>query len=146
VAWPELEPALSLRTRIMALHDVPPGAGVSYGGVWRATRPSRIATLPVGYADGYPRHVRGAEVLVRGQRAPLAGVVCMDMLMVDVTDVAGVNLGDTVTLVGQDGAQRIDVDQLAGWAGTIGYEVLCGLSKRVPRLYRGEPGTRAEAP
>lgn len=153
VARPELEPVLTLRTRVMALHDVPPGAPVSYGGQWRATRPSRIATLPIGYADGYPRHVRDATVLIRGHRAPVAGAVCMDMFMIDVTDVPGVTLGDPVTLVGAEpnagagadrGAEaallRIDLDELAARAGTVNYEILCGLSKRVPRLYRDEAG------
>lgn len=136
VACRSLEPVLTLRTRAMSVHDVPAGATVSYGGLWRAPRASRIATMPLGYADGFPRHVRGAEVLVRGRRAPIVGAVCMDMFMVDVTDVPGANVGDTVTLIGTDGSQHISVDDLAGWAGTINYEILCGLSKRVPRLYR----------
>lgn len=136
VALPELEPALRLATRVMAMHEIAAGATVSYGGVWRAGRPSRIATLPLGYADGYPRHVREAAVLLRGRRAPVVGNVCMDMLMVDVTDVPGAGLGDDVTLIGADGSDRITVDDLAGWAGTINYEILCGISKRVPRLYR----------
>ena len=140
VARPELEPALRLLTRVMALHDVAPGAAVSYGGLWRAARPSRIATLPLGYADGYPRHVHGAEVLVRGQRAPIVGAVCMDMLMVDVTDVPGATVGDAVTMIGRDGGQVITIDDLAEWAGTVSYEILCGLSKRVPRLYRDDEG------
>lgn len=134
------EPVLRLTTRIMALHDVPPGTSVSYGAHFTARRPSRIATLPVGYADGYPRHVRGAQTLVRGQRAPIAGAVCMDMLMIDVTDVPGVAVGDDVTLVGSSDAQggdAIGIDELAAWAGTISYEIMCGISKRVPRLYAG---------
>lgn len=138
VARPELEPVLSFRTRVMALHEVPAGAAVSYGGLWRAPRPSRVGTLPVGYADGYPRHVRGAEVLVRGRRAPVVGAVCMDMMMVDLTDVPGAAVGDPVTLLGGDGDDRILADDLAGWAGTVGYEILCGISKRVPRVYRDD--------
>jgi alanine racemase len=133
----QLEPAVRLSTRIMALHDVEPGTPVSYGGVWQAPRLSRIATLPIGYADGYPRHVRGATTLVRGMRAPIVGVVCMDMLMVDVTDVPGASLGDVVTLIGRDGNLQITVDDVAGWAGTVNYEILCGISKRVPRIYAG---------
>jgi alanine racemase len=139
VARPELEPVLSLRSRIMALHEVPSGGAVSYGGLWHASRPSRVATLPLGYADGYPRHVRGAEVLVRGRRAPIVGAVCMDMLMVDVTDVPGASVADAVTLVGQDGAEMISIDDVARWAGTVNYEILCGISKRVPRHYRDDP-------
>jgi alanine racemase len=139
VARPELQPALRLSSRIMALHDLAPGTPVSYGGLWRAPRPSRIATLPIGYADGYPRHVRDAMTLVRGRRVPVVGAVCMDMLMVDVTDLPGASLGDPVTLIGRDGAERITVDDLATWAGTVNYEILCGISKRVPRIYTGAP-------
>jgi len=147
VTVPGLEPALRLITRIMAIHPVGVGAPVSYGGEWRASRPSLIATLPVGYADGYPRHVRRAQVLLRGKRVDIVGVVCMDMMMVDVTDVAGAAVGDLVTLIGTDPgpggavaspgrADTITVDELAGWAGTINYEILCGISKRVPRVYK----------
>jgi alanine racemase len=138
-----LEPALRLATRVMALHDVAAGTTVSYGGTWRAARPSRIATLPIGYADGYPRHVRGAEALVRGRRVPVVGLVCMDMLMVDVTDVEGVVVGDRVTLIGTDGAEVIGVDELAAWAGTVNYEILCGISKRVPRVLNDAAVTSA---
>jgi alanine racemase len=148
VALPGLEPALRLSTRIMAIHAVAVGGQVSYGGEWRATRASLIATLPIGYADGYPRHVRGAETLLRGKRIPVVGAVCMDMMMVDVTDVPDASLGDVVTLIGADqagqspagpasgGAPPITVDDLATWAGTINYEILCGISKRVPRVYK----------
>lgn len=132
---PELRPVLSLRSRVMALRDIPAGEGVSYGWTWRARRPSRIGTLPIGYADGYPRHVQGAEVLLRGRRAPVVGAVCMDMLMLDLTDVPGASIDDEVTLIGQDGDHEITVDELAAWAGTISYEILCGISKRVPRQY-----------
>jgi alanine racemase len=146
VTLPGLEAALRLTTRVMAVREVPAGATVSYGGVWRASRPSRIATLPIGYADGYPRHVEGAQVLVRGRRAPIVGVVCMDMLMVDVTDVPAAAVGDVVTLIGGDGAESIGVDEIARWAGTISYEILCGISKRVPRVYRDGAATTATSP
>jgi alanine racemase len=136
VALPGLEPALRFATRVMAVRRIPAGTAVSYGALWRAQRPSRIGTLPVGYADGYPRHVRSAEVIVRGRRVPLVGAVCMDMMMVDLTDVPGAEVGDPVTLLGADGAASIAVDELAGWAGTINYEILCGISKRVPRIYK----------
>jgi len=133
-----LEPAMRLTSRIMAVHDIAPGTGVSYGWIWRARRPSRIATLPIGYADGYPRHVTGAEALVGGWRVPVVGAVCMDMMMIDVTDLppAETGMGATVTLIGRDGDQTITVDDLAGWAGTVSYEILCGISKRVPRSLR----------
>ncbi len=136
VALPGLEGALALRTRVMAVREVPVGAGVSYGGIWRAPRPSRVATLPVGYADGYPRHVRGAEVLLGGRRVPIVGAVCMDMLMIDVTDLSASALDGPVTLIGRDGTEEITVDDLARWAGTVSYEILCGISKRVPRVLR----------
>lgn len=136
VDLPGLEPALRLTTRIMAVHEIAVGTGVSYGALWRAARPSRIATLPVGYADGYPRHVQDAQALLAGRRVPVVGAVCMDMLMIDVTDVpAGqATVGATVTLLGRDGEQEITVDELAASAGTVNYEILCGISKRVPRI------------
>jgi alanine racemase len=155
-----LAPTMRLTTRIMALHDIAAGTPVSYGGLWRASRPSRIATLPIGYADGYPRHVHGAMTLIRGHRVPVVGAVCMDMMMADVTDVPGAALGDVVTLIGRqaghkdgdkdghsdghqggqiDASDEITVDDVARWAGTVNYEILCGLSKRVPRIYSG-PG------
>ena len=146
VALAGLEPALRLTTRIMSVHDLAPGAAVSYGGLWRAARPSRVATLPIGYADGYPRRVRDARALVRGARVPIVGAVCMDMLMVDVTDVPGACEGDLVTLVGADGAEAISVDDLARWAGTVSYEILCGISKRVPRALKDAAVTSSTSP
>jgi len=136
-----LRPALSWRTAIVHLKEVPAGTRISYGGHWAAPRSSLIATLPVGYADGYHRRLSGrpgygqAEVLVRGRRAPVVGTVCMDMIMVDVTEVPGVARGDEVVLLGTQGAERIDADELARRAGTISYEILCGISRRVPRRY-----------
>jgi alanine racemase len=138
-----LRPALTWRTAITHVKSLPPGARISYGGHWAAERPSRIATIPVGYADGYPRRLSGrpgfgrAEVLVRGRRAPVAGTVCMDMCMVDVTDVPGAEIGDEVVLVGGQGIERIGADELAAKAGTIPYEILCGISGRVPRAHVG---------
>jgi alanine racemase len=131
-----LSQVLSLKSRIMKVHELPQGKGVSYGYRFVTQRPSRIAVLPVGYADGYPRHVTGAHILVRGQRAPVAGTVCMDMIMVDITDVPGAAVGDDVCLIGTDGRSSITVSDLANWAGTISYEITCGLSKRVPRRYK----------
>ena len=146
VPLPGLEPAMRLTSRIMAVHDIAPGTGVSYGWIWRAQRPSRIATLPIGYADGYPRHVTGAEVLVGGRRVPVVGAVCMDMMMIDVTDLppGEAGMGATVTLIGRDGDQVITVDDLAAWAGTVSYEILCGISKRVPRTLR-DPAVTSSA-
>ncbi len=136
-----LRRALTWRTAVVQLELVAEGTPVSYGGRWVARRTSRIATLPVGYADGYPRRLSGrpgfgnAEVLVRGRRAPVAGTVCMDMTMVDVTDVPGVEPGDEVVLLGAQGKETIDADELADRAGTISYEILCGIGPRVPRRY-----------
>jgi len=133
--------ALSWRTAIAHVKEVAAGTPISYGGYWVAQRTSRIATLPVGYADGYSRRLSGragygcGHVLVRGRRAPVAGTVCMDLTMVDVTDVPGASVGDEVVLLGEQGSERIDADELARRAGTISYEVLCGIGTRVPRRY-----------
>jgi len=136
-----LRPALTLRTEVVELREVPEGAPISYGGKWTARRTSRIATLPVGYADGYRRQLSGrpgfgsAEVLVRGRRAPVAGTVCMDMTMVDVTDVPAVAVGDEVVLIGTQGGETVDAAELAERCGTISYEILCGIGARVPRRH-----------
>lgn len=126
-----LRPVMRVVTRVLYVKNIPAGYGVSYGRRWVAPRPTRLATLPVGYADGYPRALSNrAEVLVHGQRCPVRGTVCMDMVMVDVTDVpTPVRPGDEVELFG-DGVR---VEELAAIAGTIPYEVLCGVSQRVPR-------------
>ena len=136
VPAPDLRPVLSLHTTIAQLRTIPPGGTVSYNGTFVAARPTRIAVLPIGYADGYSRQLshRGS-VLIRGRRAPIVGLVCMDMIMVDVTDIAQVQVGETVTLIGQQGGESIWADEVAGWIDTIPYEVLCGIGSRVPRLY-----------
>jgi alanine racemase len=131
-----LEPALSWRTRIVALHDVDPGTTVGYGRSWRAGRPSRIATLPIGYAEGLPRSAgNAAHALVRGRRVPVVGRICMNMAFLDVTDVPGVTAGDSVTLIGSDGDLRITAEELAAACGTIGYEIVARLPADVPRTY-----------
>jgi alanine racemase len=136
VSAPDLRPVLSLGTTVAQLRTIPPGGTVSYNGTFVATRPTRIAVLPIGYADGYSRQLshRGS-VLIQGRRAPIVGLVCMDMIMVDVTDLAPIQVGETVTLIGQQGGESIWADEVAGWIGTIPYEVLCGIGSRVPRLY-----------
>lgn len=136
VPAPDLKPVLSLRTTIAQLRTIPRGGTVSYNGTFVATRPTRIAVLPIGYADGYNRRLshRGS-VLIQGRRAPIIGLVCMDMIMVDVTGLAPVQVGETVTLIGQQGEESIWADEVAGWIDTIPYEVLCGIGSRVPRLY-----------
>jgi alanine racemase len=136
VPAPDLRPVLSLHTKIVQLRTIPRGGTVSYNGTFVATRPTRIAVLPIGYADGYSRQLshRGS-VLIRGRRASIVGLVCMDMIMVDVTDMAQLQVGETVTLIGQQGQESIWAEEVAGWTDTIPYEVLCGIGSRVPRLY-----------
>jgi alanine racemase len=133
---PDLTPVLSLRTTIVQLRTIPRGRTVSYNGTFVAQRPTRIAVLPIGYADGYSRRLSHCgSVLIQGRRAPIVGLVCMDMIMVDVTDLAPVQVGEAVTLIGQQGQESIWADEVADWIGTIPYEVLCGIGSRVPRLY-----------
>jgi len=131
--------AMRLVTEVGALREIPAGDAVSYGFAWRAKRPSLVAVLPIGYADGYPRRVSNrAEVLVRGQRCPVVGKVCMDMTLVDVTDIADrTRVGDPVVALGDQANDRISTAELAEWASLTEYEVTCGVSKRVPRVYRG---------
>ncbi|HWO41456.1 MAG TPA: alanine racemase [Candidatus Eisenbacteria bacterium] len=132
-----LKPVLSWHTRILQLKRVPAGSSISYGQTFVTARPSLIATLPVGYADGYPRLLsnRGA-VLVRGSRAPVVGRVCMDLTMVDVTDIRGVQQGDEVVLLGRQGGETISADEIAAWSDTISYEILTSIGSRVPRIHR----------
>lgn len=131
-----LEPVLTWKTRIAALRTIAAGDGVSYNATFRAARETRIALLPVGYADGYNRLLSNrGEVLVRGQRAPIAGRVTMDQTMIDVTHIADAAVGDDVVLLGQQGSERITADDLAAHTGTIAYEVLCAVAARVPRIW-----------
>ncbi len=140
-----LEPALRWCTQVVFLKDHRRGARIGYGGTWAAPRRSRIATLPVGYNDGYRfAFSNRAEVLVRGRRCPVVGRVSMDYVCVDVTRVPGAQVGDVVTLLGRDGAQSIDAHEMARWADTIPYEILCGIGRRVRRRYLG--GAAPEAP
>ncbi len=131
-----LEPVLCWRTQIVFLKDHRRGSGIGYHGTWKAPRRSRIATLPVGYNDGYRfAWSNRAPVLVRGKRCPVVGRVSMDYICVDVSKVPGAAVGDTVTLLGRDGQERIPVEELAQLADTIPYEVFCGIGRRVQRLY-----------
>lgn len=132
----DLQPVLSLVTRIAFQKKVPAGVPISYGRTFVTKRESLIATLPIGYADGYSRRLSNAgEAIVRGVRVPVVGRVCMDMCMIDVTDVPGTSEGDSVVLIGCQAGERITADDIAKKTGTIAYEVLCGISSRVPRIY-----------
>lgn len=134
---PRLEPVMRWRTAIGRLKDLPPGHAIGYGTTFHTTRPSRIATLPVGYADGYRRGLSNrGEVLIRGRRVPIVGRVSMDLTTIDVTDVPDAALGDEVVLLGRQGAHEIAAEELAAKLDTISYEVFCGVSARVPRVYR----------
>lgn len=129
-----LEPAMSLWTRISMVKDIAEGETVSYGRRFQAARPTRIATLPLGYADGWPRALSGKiSVHVNGYLAPLVGTICMDQCMLDVTDVPGVKTGDEIVLFGDGG---LSIDAMAKALDTINYEVVCMVGRRVPRVYR----------
>lgn len=136
-----LKPVMRVRTEIVALRTLPVGTGVGYGATWVAARESRIATIPMGYADGLPRSLSNrGHVLVRGRRAPIAGTVSMDMTSVDVSDVPGASIGDEVVVLGSQrgplGEGTLSAEEIAGHAGTIAWEILTGISRRVPRFYR----------
>lgn len=131
-----LTPVMELKSRISYIKTIRPGTPVSYGGTFVARRPTRIATIPVGYGDGYPRSLSSrGSVLIRGRRAPILGRVCMDQFMVDVTDIPEAEEEDEVTLIGRDGGDQISVEELARLGGGFHYELICDLGKRVPRVY-----------
>jgi alanine racemase len=135
----ELKPVLEWKTRITFLKEVPAGIGLSYGHTFHTARPSLIATVPIGYGDGLQRNLSNKlEVLVRGVRCPQVGRITMDMSLVDVTAVRGrAALGDEVVIVGRQGNEEITADELAGKLGTINYEIVTGISHRVPRIVAG---------
>jgi alanine racemase len=134
VELPGLRMAMSVHSRILGVRELPAGARVSYGHHETLTRPSRLGIVPVGYADGYPRRMSGkAQVLVRGHRCRVIGSITMDTVMIDVTDLPGAREGERVTLLGAQGRERVDVYDMASWAELIPYEIMCGVSKRVPR-------------
>lgn len=134
-----LEPVLSWKAEVSHVKTIDKGETVSYGRTFRAAYPTRVATIPVGYADGLRRSLSNrGEVLVKGERATIIGRVCMDQIMLEVTRIPSVEVGDVVTILGVDGKEKIDATEVADWLGTINYEVLCGLTKRVPRIYLGE--------
>lgn len=131
-----LRPALSLVTHVAYVKELEAGREISYGGTYTTTRKQLIATIPVGYADGYARTLSNkADVLIHGQRAPICGRVCMDQFMVDVTHIPNVRTGDKVTLIGKDGDEQITMEELGERADRFNYEFVCDLGKRIPRVY-----------
>jgi len=131
----DVRPAMSLYTVVSMVKEIPAGATVSYGRQYTAPTPRRIATVAIGYADGYPRSLSNrAEMLLHGKRAPVIGRVCMDQLMLDVTDIPEARMGDIAVVAGSEGGESVTFDDMARWAGTINYEIICGISKRVPRV------------
>ena len=138
----KLEPALQFLSRVSHVKTLPAGREVSYGGTYVTTKDTTIATVPVGYADGYRRSLSGKfYVLIHGKRAPILGRICMDQMMVDVTDIPDVKVNDRVTLVGRDGDESITMEQIAEAADSFNYEFVCGISRRVPRIYTQEGKT-----
>ena len=133
----DLIPALSWKSHVIHVKEVGPGIGVSYGATYVTEKPmTRIATVSAGYADGYPRALSNQGcVLIHGKKAPIIGRICMDQFMVDVTDIEGVSVMDEVTLVGHDGNKMLTVEEVANEAGSFNYEFVCGIGKRVPRVY-----------
>ena len=134
----DLYPVLSLKTRVVYVKTVPKDQEISYGGTFTTTRDTRVATVCIGYGDGYPRSLSNiGHVLIKGQKARILGRVCMDQLMVDVTDVKGeICVGDIVTLIGRDGEEEITMEELGELSGRFNYELACDLSKRIPRIYK----------
>lgn len=132
-----IEPVMSIKTVISMVKEIESGTSVSYGRRFTAQRPTKIATVSIGYADGYTRRLsdNGARMIVKGHYVPVVGRICMDMCMLDVTDVEDVKAGDTATVMGKDGNLEISADELAEKSGTVNYEITCDISKRVPRVY-----------
>ncbi len=135
-----LRPAMEWKSHVVHIKTVEAGTPVSYGSTWRADRTTVVATVPVGYADGYPRSLSNCGcVLIHGRRAPVLGRVCMDQMMVDITEIPGVRMEDTVTLVGRDGDAEISMEEIGKLSGRFHYEFPCMISKRVPRVYYQKP-------
>lgn len=131
-----LIPAMELKSHVVYIKEVPIGTGISYGSTFITNRKTNVATIPVGYADGYSRNMSNiGKVIIRGQYAPIIGRICMDYFMVDVTDIEGITQGDVVTLLGRDGDSIISVETLAQWSHSFPYEMICTVGKRIPRIY-----------
>lgn len=131
-----LEPLLSLKSRIAYIKELDAGQEISYGGTFCTANPMRVATIPVGYADGYPRGLSNkGDVLIAGKRARILGRVCMDQFMVDVTKIPEAKVGDVATLIGTDGIETITMEEIGDRSGRFNYETACCLGKRIPRVY-----------
>ena len=131
-----LKPALTLKSHIVYIKEVDEGVAISYGGTYVTPKKMRVATIPVGYGDGYPRGLSNkGYVLIRGKKAPILGRVCMDQFMVSVEDIPDAQEGDEVTLIGADGAEQITMEELGKLSGRFNYELACDLGKRIPRVY-----------
>lgn len=131
-----LKPAMSLKSHVAFVKEIEAGTPISYGGTFVAGQKMKVATIPVGYADGYPRSLSNkGYVLIRGKKAPIVGRICMDQFMVDVTKIDGVSFGDRVTMIGVDGNEKITVEMLGDLSGRFNYEFICDLGKRIPRIY-----------
>ncbi len=132
----KLKPAMVLNSHVAFVKEIEADTPISYGGTFVSKKKMKIATIPVGYADGYPRSLSNVgHVLIRGKKAPIVGRVCMDQFMVDVTNIDGVRFGDSVTLIGTDGNETITVEDLSELSGRFNYEFICDLGKRIPRVY-----------
>lgn len=140
-----LRPAMTLRTQVAMVKVLQPGGSLSYGRTFVAQRPTRVATLPIGYADGLSRsHSNRGDILIRGQRAPIIGTICMDMTLVDVTHIPQVRPGDEAVIFGSQGSERISVEEVAERIGTVSYEVLSSVGVRVPRVYVGKETSQGD--
>ena len=134
-----LQPALKFKSTVIFVKNVEKGTPVSYGGTWKAPKKTQIATVCVGYADGYRRDLTNkADVLIRGTRCPVVGRVCMDMIMVDVSSLKNICVGEEVVLMGRAGKEEVSAEELASICGTINYEITSGISGRVPRIFKGK--------
>ena len=131
-----LKPAMEIKSVVAHIKDVEAGTTISYGRTFEAEKKMKIATVPIGYADGYIRNLANdAYMIVKGKKAKVVGRICMDQCMIDISEIEGVKVGDTVTVVGKTGNTEITMDDVASWTGTINYEVVCLVGKRVPRVY-----------
>ena len=132
----DLQPVMELKSHVAYMKEIGAGQGISYGLTYVTKRRSKIATITVGYGDGYPRQLSNrGRVLIKGQSAPIVGRICMDQFMVDITDLENIEEGDEVTLVGRDGNEFISVEEVADMVGSFNYEFICVIGRRIPRVY-----------